>query len=333
MDKSYTILLVPDRDAKVKKIRLEHRMLVRVGLAFGVVVLALIGALAHYFQVVGKLVENELIRAENLELQNRWREAEQKFSHINDELDRVKRLNANLRHITSLNDPDRKLSMAQPDMGQMAPEFVGGGIATEPAQAGIGAVGTGRPPAAGGEGRMIADGDARPGTGDDSDLLKQLDSLDKKVKAQEQEARALKSYFEDQQALLASAPSIWPVRGWVTSDFSVRLDPYTGERVMHEGIDIATGMGTPVRAPADGTVVFAGQEGGYGHVLVLDHGYGLKTRYGHLQSINVKLGEKVKRGQFVAAVGNTGRSTGPHVHYEVRVNGVADNPRKFILEE
>ena len=218
-------------------------------------------------------------------------------------------------------------------MGQMAPEFVGGGIATEPAQAGIGAVGTGRPPAAGGEGRMIADGDARPGTGDDSDLLKQLDSLDKKVKAQEQEARALKSYFEDQQALLASAPSIWPVRGWVTSDFSVRLDPYTGERVMHEGIDIATGMGTPVRAPADGTVVFAGQEGGYGHVLVLDHGYGLKTRYGHLQSINVKVGEKVKRGQFVAAVGNTGRSTGPHVHYEVRVNGVADNPRKFILEE
>src|SRR5205085_11782935 len=160
LDKSYTILLVPDRDAKVKKIRLEHRMLVRVGLAFGVVVLALIGALAHYFQVVGKVAENELIRAENLELQNRWREAEQKFSHINDELDRVKRLNANLRHITSLNDPDRKLSMPQPESGQMAPEFVGGGIATEPAQSGMGAVGMGKPVrAVGGEGRMIADGD------------------------------------------------------------------------------------------------------------------------------------------------------------------------------
>lgn len=334
MDKSYTILLVPDRDAKVKKIRLEHRMLVRVGICFGVVVLALVGALAHYFQVVGKVAENELIRAENLELQNRWREAEQKFSHINDELDRVKRLNANLRHITSLNDPDRKLSMPQPEPGQNAPEFVGGGIATEPAQSGMGAVGVGKPVrAVGGEGRMIADGDAKPGTGDDSDLLKQLDSLGRKVKVQEQEARALKSYFEDQQALLASAPSIWPVRGWVTSDYSVRLDPYTGERVMHEGMDVATGMGTPVRAPADGTVVFAGQEGGYGHVLVLDHGYGLKTRYGHLQRIDVKVGEKVKRGQFIAAVGNTGRSTGPHLHYEVRVNGVADNPRKFILEE
>src|SRR3954447_17655998 len=104
LDKSYTILLVPDRDAKVKKIRLEHRMLVRVGVCAALVVLALVGALAHYFSVVGKVAENELIRAENLELQNRWREAEQKFAHINDELDRVKRLNANLRHITSLND-------------------------------------------------------------------------------------------------------------------------------------------------------------------------------------------------------------------------------------
>src|SRR5690349_6118991 len=305
-------------------------MLVRVALCAGLVVLALAGALAHYFQVVGKVAENELIRAENLELQNRWREAEQKFAHINDELDRVKRLNANLRHITSLNDPDRKLNMPQPEPGQAPPEYVGGDHASEPAQAGIAMGG----PLAGGEGRMIADGDAKPTPApEDPDLLKSLDNLDKKVKAQEQEARALKSYFEDQQALLASAPSIWPVRGWVTSDFSVRLDPYTGERVMHEGMDVATGMGTPVRAPADGTVVFAGQEGGYGHVLVLDHGYGLKTRYGHLQRIDVKVGEKVKRGQFIAAVGNTGRSTGPHLHYEVRVNGVPDNPRKFILEE
>ncbi len=330
MDKSYTILLVPDRDAKVKKIRLEHRMLVRVAVCAALVALALIGALAHYFTVVGKVAENELIRAENLELQNRWREAEQKFAHINDELDRVKRLNANLRHITSLNDPDRKLNMPQPEPGQAAPEFVGGGIATEPATSGMGPIGK----IAGGEGRMIADGDAKAVAAEqDQDLLKSLDNLDKKVKAQEQEARALKSYFEDQQALLASAPSIWPVRGWVTSDFSVRLDPYTGERVMHEGIDVAASSGTPVRAPADGTVVFSGLEGGYGHVLVIDHGYGLKTRYGHLLRIDVKVGEKVKRGQFVAAVGNTGRSTGPHLHYEVRVNGVADNPRKFILEE
>ena len=328
MDKSYTILLVPDRDAKVKKIRLEHRMLVRFAVACAVVLLGLMGMMAHYFSVVSKVAENALIRAENLELQNRWREAEQKFAHINDELDRVKRLNANLRHITSLNDPDRKLSMPPSESGQAPVEFVGGGVATEPARAaGVGPVGK-----VGGEGKMIADGDSK-GALEDGDLLKQLDELGKKVKAQEGEARALQSYFEDQQALLASAPSIWPVRGWVTSDFSVRLDPYTGERVMHEGLDVAAALGSKVRAPADGTVVFAGVEGGYGRVLVVDHGYGLKTRYGHLLKTDVKVGDKVHRGQAIAQVGNSGRSTGPHLHYKVRVNGVADNPRKFILEE
>ncbi|HEX4384402.1 MAG TPA: hypothetical protein VH083_15680, partial [Myxococcales bacterium] len=258
MDKSYTILLVPDRDAKVKKIRLEHRMFVRVGICAGALVLALIGMLAHYFSVVGKVAENEVVRAENLELQNRWREAEQKFAHINDELDRVKRLNANLRHITALNDPDRKLLAGQPEQGQGGPEFIGGAMQPEAAQAGIGSMlaANGKTVPTG-EGRMMADGDAKtlahaagPNAENEQDLLKQLDQLDNKVKAQEHESRELKSYFEDQQALLASAPSIWPVRGWITSDFSVRLDPYTGERTLHEGMDIATGLGTPVRAPA-----------------------------------------------------------------------------------
>jgi murein DD-endopeptidase MepM/ murein hydrolase activator NlpD len=118
----------------------------------------------------------------------------------------------------------------------------------------------------------------------------------------------------------------------VTSDFGHRLDPYTADRVMHKGLDIAVPYGTTVVAPADGTVVFASTEGGYGNVLVIDHGYGIKTRFGHLSGILVKAGEKVRRGDKVALSGNTGRSTGPHLHYEVRVNGMPENPRKFILE-
>lgn len=324
MDKSYTILLVADRDAKVKKIRLEHRTLVRGGICLAVVITGLTAMAAHYFSVVGRVAENGFIRAENLELQNRWREAEQKFSHINEELDRVKRLNANLRHITRLNDPERKLALGPIERPRGGQDLVGGGVSPE-ATASLAT----EPP-------LYADGTGKPtpvATERDGDLLKQLDDLDKKVKTQEKEARSLKSYFEDQQALLASAPSIWPVRGWVTSDFSVRLDPYTGERVNHEGLDVAAAIGTKVRAPADGTVVFAGVEGGYGRVVVIDHGYGLKTRYGHLSKAEVRVGDKVRRGQTIASVGNSGRSTGPHLHYEVRVNGVADNPRKFILEE
>jgi murein DD-endopeptidase MepM/ murein hydrolase activator NlpD len=327
LDRSYTILLVPDRDAKVKKLRIEHRVLVRTAIAAGLVVAGVIAMAAHYFSVVSKVAENQLLRAENLELQNRWREAEAKFAHFNEELDRVKRLNANLRYITALNDPDRKLGSTVPGA-----ELVGAGVGGAPGPASESPVGNGRGGAvSGGEpaGGIRMPGDPEP----DRDLLVKLDDLSKKVKTQEQESRALQSYFQDQQSLLSAAPSIWPVRGWLTSDFSARLDPYTKEKQMHEGLDIAAAIGTPVRAPADGTVIFNGQEGGYGHVLVIDHGYGLKTRYGHLSRIDVKLGEKVKRGQFVAAVGNSGRSTGPHLHYEVRVNGIADNPRKFILEE
>jgi murein DD-endopeptidase MepM/ murein hydrolase activator NlpD len=132
---------------------------------------------------------------------------------------------------------------------------------------------------------------------------------------------------------LASVPATWPARGWVTSDFGQRLDPYTAERLMHTGLDIAAEHGKPVYAPSDGTVVFAGPEGTYGNVMVIDHGYGIKSRYGHLAKILVKPGDRVKRGQEIAAIGNTGRSTGPHLHYEVRVNGLPQNPRKFILED
>jgi murein DD-endopeptidase MepM/ murein hydrolase activator NlpD len=101
---------------------------------------------------------------------------------------------------------------------------------------------------------------------------------------------------------------------------------------MHEGLDVATPHGQQVSTPSDGVVVFNGVEGGYGKVLVIDHGYGVKTRYGHLSETFVRVGDRVKRGDKIGAVGNTGKSTGPHLHYEVRVNGIPENPRKFILE-
>jgi murein DD-endopeptidase MepM/ murein hydrolase activator NlpD len=164
-------------------------------------------------------------------------------------------------------------------------------------------------------------------------LNSRLDRLSAEATRQEQSLQELQAYFQNQKARLASTPSIWPSRGWVTSDFGHRLDPYTADRVMHQGLDIAAPHGKEVLSPSDGTVVFAGLEGGYGNVLVIDHGYGIKTRYGHLAQIDVKPGQRVVRGQKVGTVGNTGRSTGPHLHYEVRVNGVSENPRKFILED
>lgn len=167
---------------------------------------------------------------------------------------------------------------------------------------------------------------------DPAKLSGQLDRLGAEAERQTQAMTALTGYFEDRKALLASAPAIWPVRGWVTSDFGYRLDPFTGQRKLHEGLDIANAKGTAVVAPADGTVLIAAPDDGYGNVIVLDHGFGLKTRYGHLSRFNVQVGERVKRGQTIGFIGSTGRSTGPHLHYEVRVNGEPVDPRKFILE-
>ncbi len=159
-----------------------------------------------------------------------------------------------------------------------------------------------------------------------------IDHLKASVMSQEELAQRMMEYFQDQQTVLASTPSIWPVKGWITSGFGSRKSPFTGKRTMHSGLDIATKSGTPIIAPAAGIVSFSGKKGGFGNVLVIDHGNGYTTFYGHCKKLYKKVGDKVKRGDKIAEVGNTGRSTGSHLHYEVRVNGVATNPSKFILD-
>jgi len=132
---------------------------------------------------------------------------------------------------------------------------------------------------------------------------------------------------------LDHTPSIWPTRGWKASAYGMREDPFTGYRTMHRGIDIANHNGTPIVAPANGRVKSVSNNGNMGKVLVIDHGYGFQTRYGHLAEIKVKRGQRVTRGDVVALMGASGRTTGPHLHYEVIRNGKFYNPMKYILNE
>lgn len=129
---------------------------------------------------------------------------------------------------------------------------------------------------------------------------------------------------------LADAPSIWPVEGPVGSSFGERQDPFNGEGAFHTGIDIDAPIGTPVRAAADGDVLDASTDAGYGREVVLDHGHGVITLYGHLSKIDVIPGQHVIRGQIIGLVGESGRATGPHLHYEVRVHNVPVNPHKYL---
>ena len=140
------------------------------------------------------------------------------------------------------------------------------------------------------------------------------------------------NFSKDAGYFWLAVPTVWPVRGWVTSDFGMRRSPLSGHRQLHAGIDIAGPTGSPVHAPGEGGVTFAGRHGGFGKMVIIDHGYGISTVYGHNSEIFVKEGNMVKRGDLLARVGSTGHSTGPHLHYEVLLDGVPVDPAKYILE-
>jgi murein DD-endopeptidase MepM/ murein hydrolase activator NlpD len=144
---------------------------------------------------------------------------------------------------------------------------------------------------------------------------------------------SVRSDVDRRNSLAAATPSIWPAHGWLSSIVGSRKDPITGDPDYHQGLDISADHGDPVFATADGTVRHAGREGAYGNLITIDHGFGLETRYGHLSRYDVKAGSKVKRGDIIGRVGATGRATGPHLHYEVRVNGRLLNPLQLLLQQ
>ena len=163
-------------------------------------------------------------------------------------------------------------------------------------------------------------------------MHKNLGDLDSEIELNKRDKIELFKFLDEQKTVLASTPSMWPTRGWTSSRFGYRASPFTGKREFHKGVDISARMGAPVVATADGMVAFSGLDRGYGRTIVLKHGYGLKTRYAHLKRILVKKGQFVKRGEIIGLVGNSGRSTGSHLHYEVHLYGVPVNPMKYIID-
>ncbi len=164
-------------------------------------------------------------------------------------------------------------------------------------------------------------------------LNKDLDSMNARAEKLFENYKKLEKIFKDKHDILRKTPSIWPVKGFITDGYGYRIDPFTGKRAFHQGIDISARRGTPIIAPADGIVTMAGKTKGYGNFVVINHQNNIVTRYGHLRDIFVKKGQIVKRGDVIGTVGNTGRSTGPHLHFEIVANGKTVNPRDYIISE
>jgi murein DD-endopeptidase MepM/ murein hydrolase activator NlpD len=161
--------------------------------------------------------------------------------------------------------------------------------------------------------------------------LRSFDGYNKSVSALESRFRRVGSLISRNVLLASAMPDRMPVRGYVSGAMGLRENPFNGSTIeRHTGLDISAPTGTPVRAPADGVVIFAGQREGYGNIVVIDHKFGVVTRYGHLSKINAEIGHRVTRSEVIGYVGTTGRTTGPHLHYEVWVHNVRKDPRQFF---
>ncbi|SHN72144.1 M23 family metallopeptidase [Desulfovibrio litoralis] len=158
-----------------------------------------------------------------------------------------------------------------------------------------------------------------------------LNLLNNDIRLEEVKQQELVKILRNNKELLVSTPSIWPAEGTLTSGFGMRGSPFTGTQTMHKGLDISNRPGTPIYAPAKGTVTFSQYDGAYGNTLIIDHGNSLSTRYSHMLRAAAKEGQTVQRGEVIGYIGNSGRSTGPHLHYEVRIGGVPVNPMRYIL--
>ncbi len=295
-----TFMYVPGRAGQIRRYSVPRFWLKRVSIA-GIVLSVIVLALGvDYVRVRIQLGELDYLRTETSDQRNQIEAYSEKVNEIAEHLSQVSQFDRKLRVITNL-DPADPLPL--PGIG---------GVEDGP----LSATDVGGLTRGGRHRRMVAN----------------FGQLSAAASAEAESLRALVTHLENQQARLAATPSVVPTRGWVTSGFGHRSSPFTGHREVHRGIDIAGRMDTPVIAPADGVVRYAKDRRALGNAISISHGYGIETLYGHLAEFRVKPGEKVRRGQVIALMGNTGRSTGPHLHYQVEVSGKPVNPHNYILD-
>jgi murein DD-endopeptidase MepM/ murein hydrolase activator NlpD len=312
----YTILIVPEKTSQVRRIVLPSWLLQGAAAVLAFATLLAGVMIFNYWYVMSQISENQQLKMENRRLRQQVQVFQNKMATAENTIERVKSFATRLKVIMHVEDSGERLQGKLPDANS--------NIVLNP---------TTNPPPSPLDAEVISDPEK-------IELKKEYTALENKISDLTHEAfrteELLQDEYEvlyDKKAFLAALPTRQPASGYFTSGFGVRTSPF-GDRVkMHEGLDIANRLGTVIRAPARGEVTFADSKAGYGMTMILNHGYGIETWYGHLKGFVAKKGEKVKRGTKIALLGNSGRSTGPHVHYEVRVHGYPVDPLSYIFEE
>lgn len=306
--KYFSILIVPDQTSQVRRITIPRVYLVAGLLTVLAAVCLLVAGVTHYTVLLADHAEYEKARQQYRAVASQLGTYQDRIDRVDERLRHMALMERKLRLMTRLEDPDRNIAIG-PILEEGVPDTE---LGTEPG--------------------LTVGNELDEKSYEFRKLGYKLDRVEKESKTRELSLEELNALLEDQRDLLDSTPSVWPTRGFTSSTFGYRVSPFTGRRRMHQGLDIAAPQGTLVNAPADGIVSFTGVRGAYGKLVTVDHGYGVVTRYGHLSEILVKPGQRIKRGDSLAKVGRTGRSTGDHLHYEVRLDGVPVNPELYILE-
>ena len=290
----YTLIFVPGARSTSRKIRVSVRLVRLVTRVAGATALALVALLAHYAWLNREMSQLQALRLENQVLTNQSLHRERSLAEL---AGRVARLQGSIAKLGVMSGLDHTLPAADGSVGGM-----------------------------GGTSGL----DAGPPSRDPEVTL---NALSRSVSDLAERSQQIQSFYADQADLLSHTPSVWPVRGYLSSGFGSRIDPFTSGPDYHPGIDISAPLGTKVVAPADGVVVAVGRRGAYGLAIIIDHGRGVVTRYGHLERFNVRAGQRVRRGEVIGFVGSTGRSNAPHLHYEVWLDDDAQDPIHYIIEE
>ena len=301
MDKEYfTILIFGHKNAKTRHLRIRKKTVKISFYLFAFALLSTTFFFCDYIQVKKKAFELGRLRQET---QNQ-RSQIQFFSARIEDLE---------KQLSKLKDFDRKIRIiANLEKGQeVAPSMGMGGPSPSDIRDKL---------------KKEKDGDGLV-----QQMRSDIERLQSEAMSREESLVELEKLLQVKKEMLVHTPSVWPIMGWVTSGFGFRTNPFTGLTQMHEGLDISNRIGTPIIAPANGIVSDVGNDTALGKVVVIFHGFGMISRCGHLNKVFVKVGQRVKRGEKIAEVGMTGKTTGPHVHYEIKLNGIPVNPMRYIL--
>ena len=294
----YTVLILPDATSPARKFHITKPVIAVLSTVVGVSIFAFVFFLYQYVNLNVRMLELKQFRQDAGDRNT----LAQKVGQLESELTRLRDLDQRLRLVAGLEKAESQPhSLAQGGAESLSRNAFQDAIRQR-------------------TGRLV------------DSVNRDLETLGQEIIYRERSFRELKKFLDEKRSVLASTPTIWPVKGLVTAGYGYRRSPFTGQREMHEGLDIAAPVGTPILAAADGIVSFVGPLAAFGNVVFLNHGHGFTTFYAHVSTSRVKEGQPVKRGDEIARVGMSGRTTGPHVHYEVQVNGTTVNPMKYVVD-